>query len=92
VGAAAAGARLVLQDGGAGRVATVTVPTTNNQLLRCILERRHPEYRERVEDSGAVDIHVLMKNLNAGRQRVAVENAERDAEQKAHPRDRHSDV
>ena len=57
-----------------------------------ILERRHPEYCERVEDSSAVDIHVLMENLNAGRQRVAVENAERDAEQKAHPRDRHSDV
>ena len=35
-----------------------------------ILERRHPEYRERVADSGAVDIHVLMEDLNAGRQRV----------------------
>jgi hypothetical protein len=61
----------------------VTVPTTNNQLLRSILERRHPEYCERVEDSSAVDIHMLMENLNVGRQRVAVENAERDAEQKA---------
>jgi hypothetical protein len=47
------------------------------------LERRHPEYCERVEDSSAVDIHMLMENLNAGRQRVAVDNAERDAEQKA---------
>jgi hypothetical protein len=45
-----------------------------------------------VEDSGTVDIHVLMENLNGGRQRVAVQNAERDAEQKAHPKDRHSDV
>ena len=35
-----------------------------------ILERRHPEYRERVADSGAADIHVRMEDLNAGRQRV----------------------
>ena len=35
-----------------------------------ILERRHPEYRERVADSGAADIHVLMEDLNAARQRV----------------------
>ncbi len=35
-----------------------------------VLERGHPEYRERVADSGAVDIHVLMEDLNAARQRV----------------------
>jgi len=57
-----------------------------------ILERRHPEYRERVADSGAADIHVLMEDLNAGRQRVGRGRGARDAEQKAHPRDGHSDV
>jgi hypothetical protein len=30
-----------------------------------------------------VDIHMLIENLNAGRQRVAEEKAERDAEEKA---------
>jgi hypothetical protein len=30
-----------------------------------------------------VDVDVLMDNLNAGRQRVAEERADRDAEQKA---------
>ena len=57
-----------------------------------ILERRHPEYRERVADSGAVDIHVRMEDLNAGRQRVGrgAGGARRRAE--GSPRDRHSDV
>jgi hypothetical protein len=56
----------------------------DNQLLRFILERRHPDYRERVdlEAAGAVEIHKLMANLNAGRQRVAEEKAEREAQQK----------
>ena len=56
------------------RVGPVTVRRIDNQLLRFILERRHSEYRERVE-SGAVD----MDNLNVGRQRVAEEKAKRDA-------------
>ncbi len=57
-----------------------------------ILERRHPEYRECAADSGAVDIHVLMEDLNAGRQRVGrgAGGARRRAE--GSPRDRHSDV
>jgi len=46
-----------------------------------ILERRHPEYRERSADSGAVDIHVLMEDLNAGRQRVG--RGERRARRRA---------
>ena len=76
--------RIALQENpGTGKVVAVTVRRIDNQLLRFILERRHPEYRERVEESGAVDIHVLMENLNAGRQRVAEEKAERDAEEKA---------
>jgi hypothetical protein len=61
----------------------VTVRRIDNQLLRFILERRHPEYRERVEESGAVDVHVMMENLNAGRQRVAEEKAEREAAENA---------
>jgi len=76
--------KIALQEvPGTGKVVPVTVRRVDNQLLRFILERRHPEYRERVEESGAVDIHVLMDNLNAGRQRVAEEKAERDAEEKA---------
>jgi len=55
----------------------------DNQMLRFILDRRHPEYRERVEDSDTGDIQVLIENLNLGRQRVAEERAERDAEEKA---------
>jgi hypothetical protein len=31
----------------AGRMVPVTVPKINNQLLRFIVERRHPDYRER---------------------------------------------
>jgi hypothetical protein len=68
---------------GTGKVVPVTVRRVDNQLLRFILERRHPEYREHVEESGALDIHVQMDNLNAGRQRVVEEKAERDAEEKA---------
>jgi hypothetical protein len=76
--------RIALQEHpDTGKVVPVTVRRIDNQLLRFILERRHPEYRERVEESGAVDIHVLMENLNAGRQRVADEKAERDSEGKA---------
>jgi hypothetical protein len=76
--------RIALQeDAGTGKVVPVTVRRIDNQLLRFILESRHPEYRERLEESGTVDIHVLMGNLNAGRQRVAGEKAERDAEEKA---------
>jgi len=37
-------------------------------------------------------IHVLMADLNAAASAWAGENAERDAGQKAHPRDRHSNV
>jgi hypothetical protein len=76
--------RIALQENpSTGKVVPVTVRRIDNQLLRFILERRHPEYRERVEESGTVDIHVLMENLNVGRQRVAEEKAERDAEEKA---------
>ena len=76
--------RIALQeDPDTGKVVYVTVTKFDNQLLRFILERRHPEYRERVEESGAVDIHVLMENLNAGRQRAVEEKAERDAEEQA---------
>ena len=76
--------RIALQEEpGTGKVVPVTVRRIDNQLLRFILERRHPEYRERVEESGTVDIHVLMDNLNAGRQRVADEKAEREAEENA---------
>ena len=71
------------EDLSTGKVVPVTVRRIDNQLLRFILERRHPEYRERVEESAAVDIHMLIENLNAGRQRVAEEKAERDAEEKA---------
>ena len=71
------------EEPGTGKVVLVTVRRIDNQLLRFILERRHPEYRERVEESAAVDIHMLIENLNAGRQRVAEEKAERDAEEKA---------
>lgn len=78
--------KIVLQeDPGTGKVVPVTVRRIDNQLLRFILERRHPEYRERVEESGAVDIHMLIENLNAGRQRVAEEKAERDATAPALP-------
>jgi hypothetical protein len=85
--------RIALQeDPGTGKAVPVTVRKTDNQLLRFILERRHPEYRERVEDAGAVDIHVLMENLNAGRQRVAQEKAERAADEQAHLSDRQADV
>lgn len=76
--------RVALQeDPGTGRMVPVTVPRIDNQLLRFILERRHPDYRERVGESGVVDVRVLTDNLNAGRQRVAEERTERDAEQKA---------
>jgi hypothetical protein len=76
--------RIALQeDPRTGKVVPVTVRRIDNQLLRFILERRHPDYRERVEQSGAVDIHLLMENLNAGRQRVAEEEAERNAEETA---------
>jgi hypothetical protein len=76
--------RIALQeDPATGKVGAVTVRKIDNQLLRFVLERRHPEYREHVEESGAVDIHVLMENLNTGRQRVAEERAKRDAEEKA---------
>jgi hypothetical protein len=76
--------RIALQEEpGTGKVVPVTVRKTDNQLLRFILERRHPEYRERLEASGTVDIHVLMDNLNAGRQRVADEKAEREAAENA---------
>jgi hypothetical protein len=68
---------------GTGKVVPVTVRKVDNQLLKFILERRHPDYRERVEESGTVDIHVLMDNLNAGRQRVAEEKAEREAAESA---------
>jgi hypothetical protein len=78
--------RIALQeDPDTGKVVYVTVTKFDNQLLRFILERRHPEYRERVEESGAVDIHVLMENLNAGRQRDAEEKAKRDAAAPALP-------
>ena len=78
--------RIAMQkDRGTGKVVPITVRKIDNQLLRFILERRHPDYRERVdlEAAGAVEIHKLMANLNAGRQRVAEEKAEREAQQKA---------
>jgi hypothetical protein len=76
--------RIALQEyAGTDKVVPVTVRRIDNQLLRFILESRHPEYRERVEESGTVDIHVLMDNLNAGRQRVAEEKAEREAAENA---------
>jgi hypothetical protein len=76
--------RIALQEvPGTGKVVPVTVRKVDNQLLRFILERRHPDYRERGQESGAVGIHVLMDNLNSGRQRVVEEKAERDAEEKA---------
>jgi hypothetical protein len=68
---------------GTVKVVPVTVRKVDNQLLKFILERRHPDYRERVEESGTIDIHVLMDNLNFGRQRVAEEKAEREAAEKA---------
>jgi hypothetical protein len=77
--------RIAMQkDRGTGKVVPITVRKIDNQLLRFILERRHPDYRERVdlEAAGAVEIHKLMANLNAGRQRVAEEKAEREAQQK----------
>jgi hypothetical protein len=67
------------EDPSAGQAA-MTVRRTDNQLLKFILERRHPEYRDRVEDSGTVDIHVMMENLNAARQRAADAKKARDAE------------
>ena len=48
-------------------------------MLKFILERRHPEYRDRVEDSGAVEIQVMMENLNAGRKRAADAKCAREA-------------
>jgi hypothetical protein len=48
-------------------------------LLKFILERRHPEYRDRVEDSGAVEIQMMMENLNAGRKRSADAKRAREA-------------
>jgi hypothetical protein len=74
--------RIAMQkDRGTGKVVPITVRRIDNQLLWFILERRHPDYRQRVdvEAAGAVEIHKLMANLNAGRQRVAQEKAERDA-------------
>lgn len=71
------------EDPFTGELVPVTVPRIDNQLLRFILERRHPDYREHVEESSVVDVHVLMDNINAGRQRVADERAERDAQEKA---------
>ena len=66
-------------DASTGQAPT-TVRRTDNQLLKFILERRHPEYRDRVEDSGAVEIQVMMENLNAARQRAADAKKARDAE------------
>jgi len=71
------------EDPSTGKMVPVTVRKIDNQMLRFILDRRHPEYRERVEDSDTGDIQVLIENLNLGRQRVAEERAERDAEEKA---------
>jgi len=73
----------VQEDPSTGKVVPVTVRKIDNQMLRFILDRRHPEYRERMEDSGALDIHVLIENLNAGRRRVVEEKAEREAEEEA---------
>jgi hypothetical protein len=68
------------KDPGTGNVIPVTVRKIDNRLLQFILERRHPDYRERVDESGIVDIHRMMENLNLGRQRVAEEQAEREAQ------------
>lgn len=72
----------LLEDPGTGKVVPVTVRRIDNQLLRFVLERQHPEYREHVEESGTVDIHLLTENLNAGRQLVAEEKAARESEEK----------
>ncbi len=65
------------EDPSTGRAPTTA--RTDNRLLRFILERRHPEYRDRVEDSGAVEIHVMMENLDAGRKRAADAKRAREA-------------
>ena len=67
------------KDPGTGNVIPVMVRKIDNRLLQFILERRHPDYRERVEESGAVYIQRMIENLNLGRQRVAEEQAERQA-------------
>jgi hypothetical protein len=75
--------KIALQkDPGTGNLVPVTVRKIDNHLLQFILERRHPDYREHVEESGTVDIHRMMENLNLGRQRVAEEQAEREAQDK----------
>lgn len=76
--------RIALQeDLGTGKVVPVTVRRIDNQLLRFILERRHAEYRERLEEPDTVDIRVLMENLNAGRQRAAAEYRQREEARRA---------
>jgi hypothetical protein len=50
----------------------------DNRLLEFVLKNRHPEYRERVEHSGELDINILMERLNAGRKLVADEKVKRD--------------
>jgi hypothetical protein len=73
--------KIALQkDPDTGNLVAVMVRKFDNRLLQFILERRHPEYRERGEESGTDDIHRIMENLNLGRQRVAEEQAEREAQ------------
>jgi hypothetical protein len=69
----------VFQGGNEEDPSTGQAPRTDNQLLKFILERRHPEYRDRVEDSGAVEIQMMMENLNAGRKRSADAKRAREA-------------
>jgi hypothetical protein len=69
------------EDSETGKLIPVTVRRVDNQLLRFILERRNPDYRERVADSGAVEVQRMMENLNAGRQRVAEEKAQREVQE-----------
>jgi len=69
------------EDPSTGKEVPVTVRRFDHRLLPFILERRNHDYRERVENSGSVDIHVLIEKLNAGRRRVGEEKAEREAEE-----------
>jgi len=49
----------------------LTVRKIDNRLLEFVLSRRHPDFKEKIEHSGELDLNVLMEKLNAGRQRVA---------------------
>lgn len=58
--------------------APLTIRKIDNRLMEFILKNRHPEYRERIQVSGTIDLRDQTERINAGRQKEAEFKAARD--------------